>query len=847
MRFARRTLFVFLLIAALSATQVAMVAQGTENAGQDHQGFPDVTRIEVGLEPGDQGEGVDALQSYLEVLGFLDSHAASRGTFDAATTDAVLSFQDYYNLSASGVIDEPTHRLIQSPRYDSLPDVAANGAVSDGYSAIRAWPRPDLTYAFNKYTPDLSQAAQRTAFQEALNTWAAVTPLTFTEVGSISAADIVVSFESGDHGDPCVPASQCEFDGPSGVLAHAFYPPPNGGSIAGDAHFDEAETWTVTIPIPSGGIDLKTVAIHEFGHSLGLGHSNVTGAIMYAYYSGAAHTLHPDDVAGIQALYGAGGGGGETIDAEVTAASASPASLEQNSGNVAITATVRNNGTSTTTIPVNVTGPGGWTDSTSVSLASGASTPVQFSWPASITGTHSFTVSTNLTGDENGANNSWTTNTVTVTSPAPPTTDLFVQGISVSATPSGGGHQLDATVTVGPNATAASGASVTGFWYFPNRSYQFVTLTANASGQISPQITTTQTGVHYFYVYRITKPGYVYKSSQNVVNSGSVNVSGGSPPVTVDASVNQVTANPTSLVLNSGNVSIVATIGNNGSSAATIPVSISGPGGYSGSQNVSVASGATQQVTFTWPASIAGSHVFTVTTSLAGDTNASNNQRNSPTVTVTQSGTVDAEVVSLTRSTGTVAQNGPNVTFTANVRNNGTNSATFNVRLNSSSASVNTTQSVTLGSGASQSVQFQWSPTVAGNHTFTATAELAGDTNAANNSKSTTVNVTASSGAEIYVDHIDATKSTRKWTVSIYVGTSNGASGAGATVTGTLRNAYGQSAGYSGVTNAQGRATIVVNQIGWPSTHTFTVDNIALTGYSYNAALDSDNPKTLPS
>jgi hypothetical protein len=33
------------------------------------------------------------------------------------------------------------------------------------------------------------------------------------------------------------------FDGTSNVLAHAYYPPPNGATAAGDAHFDSSENW----------------------------------------------------------------------------------------------------------------------------------------------------------------------------------------------------------------------------------------------------------------------------------------------------------------------------------------------------------------------------------------------------------------------------------------------------------------------------------------------------------------------------------------------------------------------------------------------------------------------------
>lgn len=94
-----------------------------------------------------------------------------------------------------------------------------------------------------------------------------------------------------------------DFDGLGGVLAHAFYP---GGGRGGDAHFDADENWILDGDSKTIGTNLMGVAVHEFGHSLGLGHSSVEDAIMFPWYQGMQKTrdLPEDDRLAIQQIYG---------------------------------------------------------------------------------------------------------------------------------------------------------------------------------------------------------------------------------------------------------------------------------------------------------------------------------------------------------------------------------------------------------------------------------------------------------------------------------------------------------------------------------------------------------------
>uniref|UniRef100_A0A3B3XS19 Peptidase metallopeptidase domain-containing protein n=1 Tax=Poecilia mexicana TaxID=48701 RepID=A0A3B3XS19_9TELE len=182
----------------------------------------------------------------------------------SSVSKKLMEMQTFFGLQITGNLDADTLAMMKKPRC-GVPDVDVARFSTFGNNL--KWDKNDLTYRIENYTPDMPAAEVDESIEKALQVWARVTPLRFTRIYS-GIADIMISFGRGAHGD------FYPFDGPDGTLAHAFAPSPG---IGGDAHFDEDETFTFR---SNRGFILFLVAAHEFGHSLGLSHSNDPGALM---------------------------------------------------------------------------------------------------------------------------------------------------------------------------------------------------------------------------------------------------------------------------------------------------------------------------------------------------------------------------------------------------------------------------------------------------------------------------------------------------------------------------------------------------------------------------------------
>ena len=189
------------------------------------------------IGPGD----INLMMNYLNRFGYLPSITSGKLPLisQEGFEKSIKHFQSYVGLDITGVVDEQTLEFLKTPRC-SLPDITSDidsqsSSPREKRYALQGsrWKKRRLTYKVGRYPSKLSRPEVDADVGKAFKMWAKASGLTFVRKYS-GNVDIEIRFENYYHGD------EDAFDGPGGMVAHAFFP-----EFGGDAHFDNKELWTV--------------------------------------------------------------------------------------------------------------------------------------------------------------------------------------------------------------------------------------------------------------------------------------------------------------------------------------------------------------------------------------------------------------------------------------------------------------------------------------------------------------------------------------------------------------------------------------------------------------------------
>jgi len=164
-----------------------------------------------------------------------------------------------------------------------------NSSLGNGDGAVISYSFAESDFLCDGDCSPIQSTDYQEVISDAFDEWASVANLSFKEVED-RAGDIVVAYKTldGSSGQVGEGGMYARIEA-RGSLYYSY-------ALDGTAFLDVAEDW-------SDESFLNSIALHEVGHALGLGHTTVT-SIMNPVYDSAINSLQLDDINGIQALYG---------------------------------------------------------------------------------------------------------------------------------------------------------------------------------------------------------------------------------------------------------------------------------------------------------------------------------------------------------------------------------------------------------------------------------------------------------------------------------------------------------------------------------------------------------------
>jgi hypothetical protein len=149
---------------------------------------------------------------------------------------------------------------------------------------------------FSVYNAAYPQATWQREIARALQVWANVSNLNFHFVSDDGSPQGTSGLAQGDprFGDIRIGG----YNMGSGILGIGWN--PNNTTTGGDVELSTSSAFLIgSIP------DLASVVMHEVGHGIGFNHTLVNPAVMEGGLWGTYPGPYPDDIAGVQAMYGA--------------------------------------------------------------------------------------------------------------------------------------------------------------------------------------------------------------------------------------------------------------------------------------------------------------------------------------------------------------------------------------------------------------------------------------------------------------------------------------------------------------------------------------------------------------
>lgn len=191
------------------------------------------------------------------------------------------------------------HKALTMTRRCGNPD---NQQLSESATLLNKWAQEkqnNLTYVVVRYVNGIDPEVQEEIIANAWQLWEQACNLSLTRIlnSEVQDADIVISASAN---------RREEFGTVGNVLAWCELPQGPNHRQQLLCKLDLAERWLVSTGQSQGqGVYLLNVLTHEFGHGLGLSHTQIKGELMFPIYASQVFAPQKNyDVPEVQKRYG---------------------------------------------------------------------------------------------------------------------------------------------------------------------------------------------------------------------------------------------------------------------------------------------------------------------------------------------------------------------------------------------------------------------------------------------------------------------------------------------------------------------------------------------------------------